>query len=129
MSAITADGKVGEWESGMLAPALRKNKGPWAFAAMADKINYWKLVIWKASSGSLHSVLTGLPTVLLTWDSMNHTLRVIAVCGLAGGVIKFLDGFFDTTYSRLAQGKPPVELPGLNGNAGQNHTEAPAPKP
>lgn len=91
---------------------------------MVQKINYWKLVIWKASSGSVMVVLTGLPTVLLNWEVMNHTLRVISMCGLAAGVIKFLDGFFDQTYSRLAQGKSPIALPGMNGNGNtENHTE------
>lgn len=92
------------------------------FRSMGQKINYWKLVIWKASSGSAMVIIAGLPAVLLGWESMSHIGRTLALCGMAGGVIKFLDGFFDQTFSRVAQGKPPIALPGMNGNT-ENHTE------
>jgi len=87
---------------------------------MMAQLNYWKLAVWKAFSGSLMIILAGLPGVLLGCGVDPIVVaHISAPCGMIIAVLKFLDGFFDQTFSRLAQGKPMVQLPGMNGN----HTE------
>jgi hypothetical protein len=76
---------------------------------------YWKHAIWKASSGAVLVLLGGIPTVVLGWDSMIISGKIVACTGLAAQVIKSLDMFGDQTMSRLAAGKLPVKLEGQNG--------------
>ena len=83
---------------------------------MAQIINYWKLAIWKASIGSLLCAAGVLPSLILNWDTMTNAGRLVAILGVIVALGKFLDGFFDQTFSRMAQGRPLVQLPGMNGH-------------
>lgn len=78
---------------------------------------YWKLAIWKVWSGSIIVLLAGAPSLVLGWDTMLISGRVVAIIGLIINLVKFLDAFFDQTVSRLAAGKPPVPI------GGNGHTE------
>jgi len=85
---------------------------------------YWKLAIWKLTHGIFATAAAGYmgATVTVKWSSMGLDER-LQVCLLIGlGVGKFCDGFFDSTVSRLATGKPPVLVNG-NGN-GPGHETA-----
>jgi len=77
---------------------------------------YWKHAIWKVFSGASMVFLGSLPTVILGWDTMLPSGKLVAVSGLAISVIKSIDMLFDQTMSRLAAGKLPVKLDGQNGH-------------
>ncbi len=76
---------------------------------------YWKHAIWKAFSGSILVGLGTAPTVVLGWDTMITSGKIVAVIGIVVAVVKSLDMFFDQTMNRLAAGKLPVKLDGQNG--------------
>jgi len=76
---------------------------------------YWKHAIWKACSGSLLILFGAAPTVVLGWDTMLLSGKIVACIGLAVAVLKALDMLFDQTMSRLAAGKTPMPLPDPNG--------------
>lgn len=84
---------------------------------MAQSINYWKLAVWKACIGSVLCLAGVIPSLVLNWDTMTGAGRMVAVMGVIVALGKFLDGFFDQTFARLAQGKTLVQLPGMNGNS------------
>lgn len=77
---------------------------------------YWKHAIWKAFSGAALVGLSSAPTVVLGWDTMILSGKIVAVMGIVVSVIKSLDMFFDQTLARLASGKLPVKLDGQNGH-------------
>jgi hypothetical protein len=87
---------------------------------MAQRLNYWRLAIWKGITGSLVVILGATPSVVLNWDTMTTSGRTVAVSGLLLAWIKYLDGFTDQTASRLAAGKPAVSLPPVESSG---HTE------
>ena len=76
---------------------------------------YWKHAIWKALSGPLIVVLVATPTVVLGWDTMLLSGKIVAVTGLVVSWIKSIDLLFDQTMARLAAGKTPMPIPGQNG--------------
>lgn len=76
---------------------------------------YWKHAIWKILSGALLVGLGGAPTIVLGWDTMLMSGKIVAICGLVVSVIKSVDMLMDQTLSRLAAGKLPVKLDGQNG--------------
>lgn len=94
------------YPEGSLEPPLTKRFDPL----------YWKHAVWKVLSGALLVLLGSLPTVLLGWDTMLPSGKLVAVSGLAVSVIKSIDMLFDQTMSRLAAGKLPVKLDGQNGH-------------
>lgn len=77
---------------------------------------FWAHAYWKGISGTLLVVLGGAPTIVLSWDTMLLSGKVVACIGLAVSAIKSLDMFLDQTTARIAAGKPPVKLEGQNGN-------------
>lgn len=78
---------------------------------------YYKHAIWKAFSGAALVVLGASPTVVLGWDTMLLSGKIVACMGIAVSVIKALDLFFDQTLARLDAGKPPVPLPNVRDTA------------
>ena len=78
-----------------------------------NPIWYWKLAIWKCVTAVVVVVGVGLPTIILNWDTMTNQGRTVAVIGLGLACWKAVDVFLDQTVSRLAQGKPPIQI---NGN-------------
>ena len=76
---------------------------------------YWRHAIWKACSGAVLVAGGAAPTVILGWDTMILSGKIVACLGIFMSVIKSLDMFFDTTMNRLAAGKLPVKLDGQNG--------------
>jgi len=76
---------------------------------------YWKHAAWKAFSGSALVGLGSAPTVILGWDTMLLSGKLVACIGIAISIIKSLDMLFDQTLSRVAAGKLPVKLDGQNG--------------
>ncbi len=81
---------------------------------------YYKHAIWKAWSGAMLVLLGSAPTVVLGWDTMLISGKVVACIGLAIAVIKSLDLFFDQTLARLAAGKTPVQV--INGQQQSSDT-------
>lgn len=81
---------------------------------------YWKHAIWKAVSGSLLILLGAAPTVVLGWDTMLLSGKIVACIGLAVAVIKSVDMLFDQTMSRLAAGKTPMPVPDPSGKGDTN---------
>jgi len=86
-------------------------------AAAANSIMYWKLAIWKAWAGSVLVICGVCPSLVLNWDTMTISGRVVAVIGVCVALVKFLDAFFDQTVSRLSQGMTPVQVAGMNGQS------------
>lgn len=75
---------------------------------------YWKLAIWKAFAGCVVVLSGTAPSCVLNWDTMTTAGRIVAIGGLIVCVVKFLDGLFDQTVSRLAAGKHPVAVDGVD---------------
>jgi len=87
---------------------------------------YWKHAVWKAFSGPLLVVLGATPTVVLGWDTMLLSGKIVATTGLFMSWIKAIDLLFDQTMARLAAGKSPMPIQGQNGGDTQhNQSEAP----
>lgn len=86
---------------------------------------YWKHAIWKAFSGPLLVVLGATPTVVLSWDTMLLSGKIVASVGLLMSWIKAIDLLFDQTMARLAAGKTPVPIAGQNGGDTQHSEKAP----
>ena len=77
---------------------------------------YYKHAIWKAFSGALLVAGGAAPTIILGWDSMLPSGKMVACIGIGMSVVKSLDMFFDQTLARLTAGKLPVKLEGQNGH-------------
>ena len=77
---------------------------------------YWKHAIWKMFSGVVVVVLGSMPTIVLNWDTMLPSGKLVALSGAAVSAVKALDMLLDQTMARLAAGKTPVQLPGQNGH-------------
>lgn len=81
---------------------------------------YWKHAIWKAVSGTTMILLGAVTPLALLSESLSPATKqaIAIVVSTLGAAIKGLDMFFDQTIARLAAGKTPVPLPGINGNGG-----------
>jgi len=84
---------------------------------------YWLYAAWKALSGVVIVVGGAMPTVLLGWDTMLPSGKMVAVAGLVVSGFKSIDMLFDHTMRRLADGKTPAAS---NGNGGDTQQ---VPKP
>lgn len=80
----------------------------------------WFYAGWKASTALVIVVGASLPTVVLGWDTMLPSGKLVAVAGLVVTGWKALDMSVRETVKRLMEGKSPVDIP-KNGNGG--HTE------
>lgn len=78
----------------------------------AIKLNYWKLAIWKACSGCLIVTIGGLVASLTTqeWQDMTTQGKVLLMLGVALSVLKYVEGFLDSTMGNLRVGNlnPPA---------------------
>lgn len=80
----------------------------------------WFYACWKAVTALIIVVGASLPTVVLGWDTMLPSGKVVAVGGLVVSAWKALDMSVRDTVKRLVEGKTPVEVP-KNDNGG--HTQ------
>lgn len=83
-----------------------------------DKI-LWFYAGWKVTTALVLVVGGCLPTVILGWDTMITSGKLVAIGGLGVSAWKAMDIEIRQILKRLAEGKPPVDIP--NGNGG--HTE------
>ena len=77
----------------------------------------WFYAGWKAATALIIVVGACLPTVVLGWDTMLPSGKLVAVAGLVVTGWKALDMSVRDTVKRLLEGKTPVEIP-KNGNGG-----------
>ena len=82
----------------------------------------WFYAAWKAVTALVIVVGSNLPTVVLGWDTMLMSGKIVAVGGLVVSAWKALDMAVRDTVKRLVDGKAPVELP-KNGNGGSGDTQ------
>lgn len=78
----------------------------------------WFYAGWKAATALVIVVGASLPTVVLGWDTMLPSGKIVAVGGLVVSAWKALDMAVRDTVRRILEGKTPVEIPkGVNGGA------------
>lgn len=83
---------------------------------MISKMMYWKLAIYKGITGPFMTAVVGTPAVIMAWETMTQTAKIIAVIAFMTTWYKAFDLFLDQTMGRLAKGLPPIQLPGGNGH-------------
>lgn len=71
----------------------------------------WFYAGWKALTALVIVVGSNLPTVVLGWDTMLYSGKLVAVSGLVVSAWKALDMSVRETVKRLMEGKSPVEIP------------------
>lgn len=87
----------------------------------------WFYAGWKAVTALVIVVGASLPTVVLGWDTMLLSGKIVAIGGLIVSAWKALDMAVRDTVRRLLEGKTPVEIPkGANGGTGDTtHIQKP----
>ena len=81
----------------------------------------WFYAYWKVITAVVLVVGGCLPTVILGWDTMIASGKLVAVGGLILSAWKAADIEIRQILRRLAEGKPPVDIP--NGNGDSGHTQ------
>ena len=82
----------------------------------------WYHAVWKTLTAIVVVVGGSLPTVVLGWDTMLVSGKVVAIGGLVVSAWKAVDLLFDQTMRRLSQGKTPMPI---NGNNDTQHFTKP----
>lgn len=73
-------------------------------------IRYWRVAIWKLYAGTFITAAGAAVPLIIAWDKMTGTEKVVAVIGGIVAIHKFWDGFIDQTVARLASGKTIIPI-------------------